>query len=305
MPSAPTQKGKPQDFDSRTPRIAKLSSGIELCYLEEGQGLPLVFIHGLLGDWRSWQPQWSAFLASGYRCISYSRRYSFPNVNEIASTDHSVLVDADDLEGLLNVLGIPAAILIGTSYGAFTALAFAVHKPQRAIALVATEAPMMKYADFSKEGAALRVEFEEKTEAAGRAFRRGNEEEAVRLMTEAINGSAPSSANTAIALQRRVENANAMRALMMSVDPFPLLTPKQLQAISAPTLLVVGERTRPIHAAVFRNVCAAMPQAHIAQVYGAGHGVHRDKPDDFNAIALRFLNSEIQTLPKTIPLETE
>ena len=162
---------------------------------------------------------------------------------------------------------------------------------------------MMKYADFSEEGAALRVEFEKITEAARRAFRRGNEEEAVRLMTEAINGQAPSTANTAIALKRRVENANAMRALMISADPFPLLTPEQLQAILAPTLLVVGERTRPIHAAIFRNVCAAMPQAHIARVDGAGHGVHREKPEEFNAIALRFLNSGIETSQRTIPLE--
>jgi len=303
VPSTPIQKGEAQDFDSRTTQTAKLSNGVELCYLDEGQGVPIVFIHGLLGDWRSWQPQWSAFLAGGYRCISYSRRYSFPNANKIASTDHSVLVDVADLDGLLDVLGIPEAILIGTSYGAFTALAFAVHKPQRSIALVATEAPMMKYADFSKEGAILRVEFEKKSEAAGRAFLQGNEEEAVRLMTEAINGRAPSTANTAIALQRRVENANAMRALMISADPFPLLTPEQLQAISSPTLLVVGERTRPIHAAVFRNVCAAMPQAHIVQVYGAGHGVHRDKPDEFNAIALQFLNSGLETPLGSMPLE--
>jgi len=294
LPFTHAESSARPEFDNLPTKTANLPNGVGLCYVEEGQGLPLVFIHGLLGDWRSWQPQWDAFVARGYRCISYSRRYSFPNVNEIASPNHSALIDADDLAGLLDALGIPAAILVGTSYGAFTALALAVHHPQRVVAMVATEAPMMKYADFSKEGAALRVEFERRTEAAVQAFRQGSDAQAVRMMTEAINGSESSSANTGYALQRRIENVNAMRALMLSTDPFPLLSPQQLRGIAAPTLLVIGEQTQPIHEAVFRNVCAAMPQARVGRVQGAGHGVHRDKPQEFNAIALEFLQHEIR-----------
>jgi esterase len=302
--SPQAKDGTSLDFYDLPTRAARLQNGIELCYVEQGQGLPLVFIHGLLGDWRSWQPQWDAFLAQGYRCLSYSRRYSFPNANEIASPDHSALVDAADLAGLLDVLGIPAAILIGTSYGAFTALAFAVHHPERVTAIVATEPPMMKYADFSEQGAALRAEFELKTEAAAHALRRGNDEEAVRTMTDAINGGEASSANTGQALRRRFENAKAMRALMLSTDPYPFLSSQQLREITAPTLLVVGERTQPIHDAVFRNVCAAMPQANVTRVHGAGHGVHRDNPKEFNAVTLQFLQGEIELPPaRAIPLE--
>ena len=302
MPSTQAKSSTRPEFEKLPTQSAKLPNGVELCYVEEGQGLPLVFIHGLLGDWRSWQPQWDAFVAQGYRCISYSRRYSFPNVNEIASPKHSALVDADDLAGLLDALGIPAAILIGTSYGAFTALAFAVHHPRRVMAMVATEAPMLKYADFSKEGAALRVEFVRRTEAAALAFRQGSDAKAVRMMTDAINGSESSSANTEHALQRRIANVNAMRVLMLSTDAYPLLSPEQLRGIVAPTLLVVGERTQPIHDAVFRNVCAAMPQAHVSRVQGAGHGVHRDKPQEFNAIALEFLQHEIPSSQQANPM---
>jgi pimeloyl-ACP methyl ester carboxylesterase len=292
----------PSFFDLPT-RTARLPNGVDLCYVEQGNGVPLVLIHGLLGDWRSWQPQWDAFVAQGYRCVSYSRRYSFPNANECASTDHSALVDAADLAGLLEVLGIPAAILIGTSYGAFTALALAVQQPERVVAIVATEPPMMKYADFSEEGAVLLAEFKRKTEAAEYALRQGNDEEAVRAMTDAINGGATSSANTGDALRRRFENAKAMRALMLSTDPYPFLSPQQLQEIAAPTLLLVGEQTQAIHDAVFRNVCAAMPQARAIRVTAAGHGVHRDNPEEFNAITLHFLRCEMDSQPRAVPNE--
>jgi esterase len=297
------ENGAPLDFDNLPTQFAKLPTGIQLCCVDQGKGIPLVFIHGLLGDWRSWQPQWDAFLAHGYRCISYSRRYSFPNTNEIASPDHSALVDAADLAGLLDVLDISAAILVGTSYGAFTALAFAVHHPERVLAIVATEPPMMKYADFSQEGAALRADFELRTQAAAQALRRGNDDEAVRTMTDAINGADSSTANTGHALRRRFENAKAMRALMLSADPYPLISPQRLHEITSPTLLVAGEKTQPIHDAVFRNVCAAMPQACVTRVRGAGHGVHREKPKEFNDVALQFLQREVKLAPQPTPTE--
>ena len=44
-----------------TLRVARLPSGVELAHDVAGQGHPLVFIHGVMGDWRSWDPQWPAF----------------------------------------------------------------------------------------------------------------------------------------------------------------------------------------------------------------------------------------------------
>ena len=57
-----------------------------------------------------------------------------------------------------------------------------------------------------------------------------------------------------------------------------------------PVLLMAGERTPPIHAEIFRNVCAAMPQAERVLINGAGHGTSRDNPAAFNAHVLDFLD---------------
>jgi len=45
----------------------------ELNYLDEGQGTPVVFIHGLAGDLSAWTPQMQA-LKSRYRVISFDNR---------------------------------------------------------------------------------------------------------------------------------------------------------------------------------------------------------------------------------------
>jgi len=65
-----------------TIRKIVISTGVERHYVERGSGIPVVFIHGSLGDGGYWNPQVEAFAAAGYRAISYSRRYNPPNTNQ-------------------------------------------------------------------------------------------------------------------------------------------------------------------------------------------------------------------------------
>ncbi|MCK6508246.1 alpha/beta hydrolase, partial [Myxococcota bacterium] len=72
-------------------QCAALPSGVELHYAQGGAGAPLIFVHGVMGDWESWAPQWEAFCAH-FRCTTYSRRYNHPNRNTMPSPAHSALV---------------------------------------------------------------------------------------------------------------------------------------------------------------------------------------------------------------------
>ncbi len=275
--------------DTESLHTALLPSGVALGYDEAGQGHPLVFIHGVMGDWRSWDDQWPTFTAH-YRCVRYSRRYNHPNRNSMASPDHSALHEADDLLGLLNHLGWDRAVLVGSSYGSFIALALALQQPQRCAALVLSEPPMMKYAQLSAAGREAEARFRaDVIEPANAAFRRGDDETGARIMTGGINGQGTQTL-TPEAMRRRLQNIVAMKTLALSSDEFPWLSPEQLAGLTQPVLLLAGERTPPIHAEIFRNVCAAMPQAEKLIVPGAGHGTSRDNPSFFNAHVLDFLD---------------
>ena len=276
------------DFETLTPRAWTLPSGVQLHTVREGQGRPVIFIHGAMGDWRSWAPQWPAFSAQ-FDCISYSRRYSHPNRNAMPSPDHSALHEAQDLLALMDAMGLAQAVLVGSSYGGFVALALALQAPERVAAVVAVEPPMMKYAARSASGQAAALAFREQViEPANAAFRRGEDALAAQIMTGGING-ARDAVNQGAAMARRLQNLQAMKMLALSSDEFPWLAPEALAALPMPVLLLAGQHTQPVHRAIFENVCAAMPQAQQHWIEDAGHGVTREQPERFNALVLSFL----------------
>src|SRR5688572_4192383 len=79
-------------------------NGDTIHYIEMGKGDPVVFVHGSLGDYRTWGGQFDAF-AKNYHVIAYSRRYAYPN-NKIVndSADYSVIQHAKDLTEFLKVI---------------------------------------------------------------------------------------------------------------------------------------------------------------------------------------------------------
>lgn len=289
------------DLESLTPCAWILPNGVQLHTVREGQGTPLIFIHGAMGDWRSWGAQWHAFTPH-FDCISYSRRYSFPNQNLMPSPDHSALHEAQDLQLLMDAMGIEQAVLVGSSYGAFTALALADQAPNRVQALVAVEPPMMKYAYYSQTGRVVASAFRhEVIEPANKAFQAGDDERAAQIMTGGINGGG-STANSGETMARRLQNLRAMKMLALSTDEFPLISPHQLSKLTMQVLLLAGRLTQPVHRAIFENICAVMPQASHAWIDGAGHSVTREKPDAFNSLVLDFLLKSHQARTAELPL---
>ncbi|GAB4576577.1 MAG: hypothetical protein Tsb0019_00680 [Roseibium sp.] len=274
-----------------TPEPVALPNGVVLNHVRQGSGPVLIFIHGAMGDWRSWEPQWEVFTAS-FDCIAYSRRYSFPNPNTMASPDHGAFVDAEDLVGLMDALEIGKAILVGSSYGAFTALALAVRAPERVAALAGVEPPMMRYAEMTTEGMRIAAAFREATVLPARAaFQRGDDEEGARILTSGIGaGRQRTDPMPAGLMQARLQNIPAARMLSLSSDEFPLIPPQSLAALPVPVLLMSGAETAPVHAAIFREVSRHLPSsARVRVVEGCGHSVSRQNPDAFNREVLAFL----------------
>lgn len=118
-------------------RILDLPSGGSLHVVEQGSGTPVVFIHGADGVALSFTETVTAEVARDHRTIAVDRPGHGYSTRPPGGTDVRTNVEA--IREGMRQLGVERPIVLGQSYGGFTALAWAVDHPEdmRALVLVA------------------------------------------------------------------------------------------------------------------------------------------------------------------------
>jgi len=97
------------------------AGGIEFFFQDQGDGPPVLFVHGMCGDAGVWEAQMER-LSSGLRCISYDRRgHSRTPLGDV--TQRTVEVHADDAAALVDAIGVAPCHVVGSSGGARVAFA--------------------------------------------------------------------------------------------------------------------------------------------------------------------------------------
>ena len=109
---------------------------LEFYFKEQGNGIPLIFSHGLAGNVD--QAQELVGTVPGFRLILYDNRGhgKTRDPGNIANLNFQTM--ADDLLALLDHLGIEQAVIGGVSMGAAIALAFCLAHPHRTLAAILT-----------------------------------------------------------------------------------------------------------------------------------------------------------------------
>jgi non-heme chloroperoxidase len=270
--------------------IKVIVGDIELHYVEQGRGDAVILLHGGQGDYRAW-PSLIETLAPQYRVISYSRRYHWPNANPLTAANHSALVDADDLATFVAALKLGPVHLVGTSYGAFTALAFAIKHPGLVRSMVLAEPPVHPWVTHTTRGAML---YQERMatvhKSAADAFAAGSDESAMRMFIDAFDGRGTFDALPAERRAAMMANARFFKAITSSSNPFPDLSKDAVRLLQMPVLIVRGEHTDDLHRMIVEELATLLPTAERLVIPAAGHGSPRQNPAVFNAAVVSFLN---------------
>lgn len=255
--------------------------GARLWYTDTGgAGTPVVFLHAASGTSGSWDAQIPAFAAAGYRCIAYDRRGWGQTEALPGAPDPSYF--ADDLEGLLDALGVAQAHLVGVAAGGGPVVDFALHRPQRVRSMVVADAICgvqdPEYQAFSErvrppEVAALPVHLRELS-----AGYRGSNPEGVErwlAMEEATRpGGHAAEGGQYYVLRQRYRNR---------------ITLALLETVRVPALLMVGGADLVTPPAQMRLVAQRIPGCRFAVIEEAGHAANYEQPDAWNRLALTFL----------------
>ncbi len=89
-------------------------NGTRLSYIDEGQGDPVVLVHGSISDYRMWAGQVPVY-SQRHRVVAYSRRYHYPHPPPPGGARWSAALHADDLAALIAALGLERPHLVGAS----------------------------------------------------------------------------------------------------------------------------------------------------------------------------------------------
>lgn len=122
-------------------RIA--TNGIELQFLDEGEGPLVVLCHGFPELAFSWRGQLAALAAAGFRVVAPDLR-GYGGSSAPAEVDaYDVITLCGDLCGLLDALGQRAALFAGHDWGAWLVWQLAVIHPERVRAVAGLSVPFV------------------------------------------------------------------------------------------------------------------------------------------------------------------
>ncbi len=256
------------------------TNNITMHYEEAGQGEPLLLLHGLGSSAEDWELQMPAF-AQRYRVI-------VPDARGHGRTDkppgpYSVPQMAADARGLLDVLGVASAHIVGLSMGGMIAFQMAVDGPERVRSLVIVNSgPALVPRTFNewlrvRQRLLLARLFSPARSArflSRRLFPRPEQEEARVQLIERWGRNDPA----------------AYRAAMRALVGWSVLD--RVRDIRCPVLVIAGDRDyTPVEAK--RAYADLIPGARLVVFEDSGHATPIDQAERFNEVVLGFLEGGV------------
>jgi len=278
---------------ARAPLHAARVNGTTLTYRLVGDsGPPVVFVHGSLGDLRDWDDQMAAFAAT-HRVLVYSRRYHPPNLPQNDDQTYSPMLHAEDLAALLLQLDLAPAHVVGSSYGAYTALILALEHPELVRSVVLGEPPIMPLLTRTPVGDAIRrAFFATALDPARAAFARGDSVAGLRAFVDGLSGRRGFFDNLPAPVRADIlAHSFEMRREMLASreQHYPPVACSHLEQLHTPVLLLTAARSpRQLHM-ITDELARCLRTDTTVTIPNADHDMHTTNPSYYNQVVLRYL----------------
>lgn len=258
--------------------VQRSIDGVRLNVLDEGEGPTVLFLHGLGGTWRDWEPQLDD-LSSDHRCIVVEHRGH--GRSEVTRGELSIELFARDAAGVCAALGVDQAHVVGLSMGGMIAQRLAIDHPSlvRTLVLAATGAFMPEPA------AGFLAEWARSVRDQGMPDSRG-----------VVPDRSP--AWSPVTLRERPHVARNNMREAESVDPDAWAraalaitrhdTRPDLGRIDVPVLLVYGADDRLVPVDNAEPLRQGIPHAELHVLPDAGHTCNLEQPEAFDALLRDF-----------------
>lgn len=237
------------------------------------EGVPIVLLHAVAVS----SPLWFANVAA---LGDHHPVYAIDTVTDAGRSVQTAAVrDGADMAAWLGetfaALDLPAAHLVGLSFGGWLALNQARRAPDRVVSVTAIDPPgaigrMKMNVDFLPDAAL--------------AMFAKSDPALHRLLKKLNNGTLPPAPIVDLSVA-------GLRNFLLK-QPFPKrMSDEELASIACPTLLMIGDQSPVTNAArAIERVRRLMPNAEVEVVPDAGHMIPVEHASHFNDRVLRFID---------------
>ena len=271
------------------PQIKQASvNGVTLVYQEQGDGAPVVFVHGCCTDYRAWDAQRQA-IAPHYRFLGLNMRYfgTAPWPDDGSKFGHQT--DVDDIAAFIRGLNTGPVDLVGWSYSGPIVLLVALQHPELLHSLAIHEPGSLTYVT---DPASFKIAGEDRQAAMAPAIaaaKAGDFAGAARFTPTGVNHQPDFWDTTTPEIRTMfLDNARTWTP-MLAAPPQPPLTCDMLRQIKIPALITYGEDTRTYYRIAAEGAAKCIPGAQLVAVPGR-HLAIAQQPAAFNAALLQFLS---------------
>jgi pimeloyl-ACP methyl ester carboxylesterase len=233
-------------------------NGAEIYYAIYGSGEPLILLHGGLGNTDYWGGQIAAFSAK-YKVITIASRGHGRSTRD--DQPYSYHLMASDVLGVMDILSIKKASIVGWSDGGNIGIDIAINNPDRLVKLFAFGA------NFNPSGVKPTVE----TDAVFGAYVDRAAADYSRL------------SKTPKQFDEFVAQISEMWAKQ------PNFTPEQLKSIKVPVAVADGEYDEAIELEHTKQMASLIPGSTLIIMPNLSHFAMWQDPAAFNASVLKYL----------------
>jgi len=274
--------------------VAKIGS-LELYYEEHGSGDPLLLIMGLAADSQAWMFQVPDF-AQRYRTIAFDNRGV--GRSSKPAGPYTIHEMADEAAGLLDVLSIPRAHVVGVSMGGMIAQELVLRHPEKVRGLVLACTYPEPDSDVEQRRQFSLTQFGGSVDASG----------AMKIDVSAINPLMflqqllPTVFNQAFidrelpklmqVFSGALQWGFSMEAILGQVAAvMSHRATDRLHQIKSPTLVITGDADRLVPPANSDILAREIAGAKLVKIPGGSHGFNFETPELFNREVLSFLDT--------------
>lgn len=263
-------------------RFASTFSGGRIPFVAEGEGEPLLFIHGSLCDYRYWNGQMDV-LSRSFHCIALSLSHYWPLADSATLGTFSWRAHVAEVAEFIEALGIGPVHLVGHSRGGSVAFQLAHEHPHlvKSLTLADPGGPLHAGDDaLPPATVALRGKVAE-------LIGEGEIDAGLEMFVDSV--SMPGVWSKSPKGFRTMATDNASTLPKQFPDALPMYTQAQASKIKCRVLLIEGQKSPQMYRDNVAALAGWIAGAQVQNVAGASHGMNVTHPAVFNRTLQAFL----------------